>query len=123
MEDSYEFPSEDDAFLANLDLAELDADLGRPIEYEDTTIDHELEDYNSGVSLNTGGLQLNGMSSESSRLTLNTASSTSSERIQNNNLNVSVGKPNSNAGPTTKPSVGGFSFPPGVVSIYTVSTT
>lgn len=33
--DEYHFPSEDDAFLANLDLDALDEGIGRPIDFED----------------------------------------------------------------------------------------
>ncbi|KAI0351943.1 recombination protein Rad52 [Trametes cingulata] len=39
--DEYHFPSEDDAFLANLDLDALDEGIGRPIDFEEGAVNPE----------------------------------------------------------------------------------
>jgi hypothetical protein len=47
IDDAYNFPSEDDSFLAEFDFAELEADLGRPI------------DHDGGMTTEQGRMQIN----------------------------------------------------------------
>jgi hypothetical protein len=114
--DQYNFPSEDDAFLAG--LAELEADLGRPIDYEnETTTDLEHQRANFGA-VQQPPQQHRTTTAVKNSIPPSTGSNhsvTTSRPLQNHNL-PSRGQTKSNSGLNVQRPLGGFNFPPGVVS-------
>jgi hypothetical protein len=118
IEDAYSFPSEDDAFLAEMDL---EADIGRPIAYEDeTAMDAEFDSASASSGMQPqDGQDRTALATTSYNHSTSNTGPTNRAPMQNRNFGSGGQmKPNSNGGPAmqAKPSSGGFNFPPGIVS-------